>query len=77
MPHVAGVEFDKLVFAKGIDDGKTGCENAETYLFHHLLTHTVSRMNFGIMFTSSDGSALLLCFRGKIKGIISLKAEAI
>lgn len=38
MPHVAGVEFKRLLFAKGCEDGKPGCANGEMHLFHCLLT---------------------------------------
>jgi len=73
MPHVAGVEFKRLLFAKGCEDGKPGCANGEMHLFHCLLTHSMSRMNF----LRWIGSPQVGYLRGKVKAIISLEAEAI
>ena len=73
MPHVAGVEFKRLLFAEGCEDGKPGCANGEMHLFHCLLTHSMSRMNF----LRWIGSPQVGSLRGKVKAIISLEAEAI
>lgn len=73
MPHTAGVEFKRLLFSEGCEDGKPGCANGEMHLFHHLVTHTVSRMNF----LRWIGSPQVGYLRGKVKGMISLQTEAI
>lgn len=55
--------------AKGCEGGKTGCENGQRHIFHHLLTHTVIRVNFGMVPTSDKRSApLRLCMLGKGEG---------
>lgn len=66
MPHVAGEEFNQLVSAEGCEGEKTGCENGQRHIFHHLLTHAVIRVNFGMVSTSHSGSApLRLCMLGE------------
>lgn len=61
-PYIAGVKFNQLKSAKGSEGGKTGCENTQRHIFHHLSTHSVIRVNFGMVSASDNGSApLRLC----------------
>lgn len=56
-PHVAAVEFNQLMPVKGREGGKTDCENRQGHILHHLLSHPVIRVNFGMVPTSSNESA--------------------
>lgn len=56
-PHVAGVEFNQLMPVKGCEGGKTGCENRQGHILHHLLSHPVIGVNFGMEPTSNNRSA--------------------